>query len=52
MTQRTFPKLKEIDDVLGGEESWKNVDATDGKYVCVRVVGLTISMWPSDVCFS
>ena len=24
-------KRKTVDDVLGGEDAWKNVDATDGK---------------------
>jgi DNA-directed RNA polymerase III subunit RPC11 len=24
-------KRKEVDDVLGGEDSWKNVDSTAGK---------------------
>lgn len=26
---RTYPKLKEIDDVLGGAAAWENVDSTD-----------------------
>lgn len=26
---RTYCKLKEVDDVLGGEEAWKNVDSTE-----------------------
>lgn len=26
---RNYYKLKEIDDVLGGEEAWKNVDSTE-----------------------
>ncbi|XP_058799400.1 DNA-directed RNA polymerase III subunit RPC10 [Phymastichus coffea] len=26
---RTYPKLKEVDDVLGGSAAWENVDATD-----------------------
>ncbi|KAL7294819.1 hypothetical protein TKK_0011748 [Trichogramma kaykai] len=25
----TYPKLKEVDDVLGGSAAWENVDATD-----------------------
>ncbi|XP_050517431.1 DNA-directed RNA polymerase III subunit RPC10 [Diabrotica virgifera virgifera] len=29
MSVRNFYKLKEIDDVLGGEEAWKNVDSTE-----------------------
>ncbi|XP_012260483.1 DNA-directed RNA polymerase III subunit RPC10 [Athalia rosae] len=29
ITSRTYPKLKEVDDVLGGSAAWENVDATD-----------------------
>ncbi|XP_065173912.1 DNA-directed RNA polymerase III subunit RPC10 [Atheta coriaria] len=29
ITSRTFYKLKEIDEVLGGAEAWKNVDNTE-----------------------
>ncbi|KAL7422491.1 RNA polymerase III C11 subunit [Cryptotrichosporon argae] len=29
ISMRTHYKRKEIDDVLGGEDSWKNVDQTD-----------------------
>lgn len=25
-----FPRLKEVDDVLGGSAAWENVDTTDG----------------------
>ena len=25
-----FPKLKEVDDVLGGAAAWENVDTTEG----------------------
>ena len=25
-----FPALKKVDDVLGGQEAWKNVDSTEG----------------------
>lgn len=28
--ERTYLKRKEVDDVLGGEDSWKNVDSTQG----------------------
>ena len=27
---RKYPKLKEVDDVLGGAEAWENVDSTEG----------------------
>ena len=30
MASRKFPKLKELDDVLGGAAAWENVDATEG----------------------
>lgn len=29
ITNRTYPKLKEIDDVLGGAAAWENVDSTE-----------------------
>ncbi|KAG8508952.1 DNA-directed RNA polymerase III subunit RPC10 [Galemys pyrenaicus] len=28
VTSRKFPKLKEVDDVLGGAAAWENVDST------------------------
>ncbi|VDI76177.1 Hypothetical predicted protein [Mytilus galloprovincialis] len=28
---RKYPKLKEVDDVLGGSSAWENVDSTDGR---------------------
>ena len=27
-----YPKLKEVDDVLGGAAAWENVDHTDGQF--------------------
>ncbi|XP_026275170.2 DNA-directed RNA polymerase III subunit RPC10 [Frankliniella occidentalis] len=29
VSKKTYPKLKELDDVLGGSAAWANVDATD-----------------------
>lgn len=29
ITSRIYPKLKELDDVLGGEEAWQNVESTN-----------------------
>lgn len=29
VSSRSYPKLKEVDDVLGGSAAWENVDATD-----------------------
>ena len=26
-----FPRLKEVDDVLGGQAAWENVDTTEGE---------------------
>ena len=38
MQSRRYPKLKEVDDVLGGADAWKNVDNTEGtcNVVCER----------------
>ena len=27
-----YPKMKEVDDVLGGQSAWENVDSTEGTY--------------------
>ena len=27
-----FPRLKEVDDVLGGQAAWENVDTTEGVF--------------------
>jgi hypothetical protein len=32
---RTHLKRKEVDDVMGGKESWANVDRTESEF-CVR----------------
>lgn len=29
ISNRTYPKLKEVDDVLGGAAAWENVDSTE-----------------------
>lgn len=29
LTSRKYPKLKEVDDVLGGTAAWENVDSTE-----------------------
>ena len=31
---KVYPKLKEVDDVLGGKSAWENVDSTQG----IRVI--------------
>lgn len=30
VNNRKYPKLKEVDDVLGGAAAWENVDSTPG----------------------
>ena len=30
VAQRTYLQRKEVDDVLGGADAWKNVDQTEG----------------------
>lgn len=30
ISSKKYPKLKEVDDVLGGKEAWENVDSTEG----------------------
>lgn len=30
ISDKKYPKLKEVDDVLGGSAAWENVDATEG----------------------
>lgn len=34
VSSRTYPKLKDVDDVLGGASAWENVDSTDA--VCPK----------------
>lgn len=36
MTSRTRLKRKEVDDVLGGEEMWKDADQTDSEFLCLN----------------
>ena len=31
ISNRKYPKLKEVDDVLGGAAAWENVDSTEGE---------------------
>ena len=30
ISEKKYPKLKEVDDVLGGAAAWQNVDSTEG----------------------
>ena len=32
MTSRTSLPRKEVDDIMGGDEAWKNVDSVEGEY--------------------
>ncbi|WFD21162.1 RNA polymerase III C11 subunit [Malassezia caprae] len=38
VTSRMYLQRKQVDDVMGGEDSWKNVDSTDVTtfYKCTR----------------
>lgn len=35
MTTRVKLTRKKVDDIMGGEDAWKNVDSTDGEYLSV-----------------
>lgn len=35
MTSRTHLKRKEVDDVMGGEAAWENVDKVPSAYLCL-----------------
>jgi DNA-directed RNA polymerase III subunit RPC11 len=37
---RTHLKRKEVDDVLGGKDSWANVDSVDGESSRVELRGM------------
>ena len=45
ISTRKYPKLKEVDDVLGGAAAWENVDHTEGML-------LFITSHVSDECNS
>lgn len=36
VNNRKYPKLKEVDDVLGGAAAWENVDSTAGNLNVLR----------------
>ena len=46
MTSRTHFARKEVDDVMGGEEGWKNVDQGEGE-----LVRLTFNLSSRDLTF-
>ena len=48
-------EFKRTEDVLGGAESWKNVDTTEGMYRCARLAVLIHSLclvWADSRVFS
>ena len=48
MLCRSYTKLKEVDDVLGGAAAWENVDSCDEKvkmYTFVKTLGLLYYVW-------
>jgi hypothetical protein len=46
ISMRTHLKRKEVDDVLGGKDSWANVDVVDGKYLAVQRQLDSFSLYP------
>lgn len=38
ITNRKYPKLKEVDDVLGGAAAWENVDSTAGMACTNKII--------------
>ena len=40
-----FPRLKEVDDVLGGQAAWENVDSTEGLVHAGLQPGLAWFAW-------
>uniref|UniRef100_A0A8C2R1Z4 DNA-directed RNA polymerase subunit n=1 Tax=Capra hircus TaxID=9925 RepID=A0A8C2R1Z4_CAPHI len=51
VTNRKYPKLKEVDDVLGGAAAWENVDSTAGErenLSCFRAMGKDLQTRSAD----
>ena len=44
ISNKKYPQLKEVDDVLGGAAAWENVDSTEGMFWC-RLKQLIIKSW-------
>ena len=38
VTSRMYLQRKQVDDVMGGEDSWKNVDSTDGTFFMANML--------------
>ena len=49
MSNRKYPKLKEVDDVLGGAAAWENVDSTAGQ---ISLTKMTPIGTRSVTCYS
>lgn len=43
VTSRVRLERKQVDDVMGGEDSWKNVDSTDGTSPCALLTASDVS---------
>lgn len=45
--ERKFMTSKEVEDVLGGADSWKNVDKTESQLrpCCLFIFGLGFGRW-------
>jgi len=51
MSRRKYTTLKELDDVLGGADAWKNVSSTDGLQVLSCVHFSVLHKCASFSCF-
>lgn len=40
VNNRKYPKLKEVDDVLGGAAAWENVDSTAGEWQRIELAAM------------
>ena len=45
-----FPRLKEVDDVLGGQAAWENVDATEGLVDSFRELTVISFIFVTETC--
>ena len=41
ISNKKYPKLIEVDDVLGGSSAWENVDSTDGRFISNNKINST-----------
>lgn len=47
VNNRKYPKLKEVDDVLGGAAAWENVDSTAGKCCWIHLWSFYLFAFPN-----